>query len=245
MTCVAAAQYDPFLRSALVGVLFTPIVPYFAVEGRLGLGRPGLGPLVLGQGADVGIRYTGATTRLDANVQLFGPLDGSPGASATLGVAWNHHSIPLSSMVEGVFEKLHLEAFSRDDIDVPLVASYQVGEWLRLSAGVRYMASHWAIDLRPELPVWVRMGAAAAGEDLDEEAEQVERVILDQIPETDESGWFHHLGGLVSVWVGYEVVWIGAELTVTRYGYEATILGTPYDMSGWVLFPSVSGHLQF
>jgi len=229
--CVPLDEYEPLIRAGLIGLVATPVVPYWAIEARFGL---------LDR-VDLGGRYTGGTFGLDAAFQLFGPTDGSPGASATVGLGWNHHSVSLP--LPSAAEKLKLEEFEREDIDVPLLFGYKVGDWAYLTAGVRYMASRWRIDLRPGIPAWAKTAAELAGGQVDDDA--VERVIIDALPETDEEGWVHQLGGVLGAYVGYKYAYVGAELTLTGYLFEATILGTRQELNGLTLFPTVSGFLQF
>ena len=216
--CVPLDEYRPFVRAGLVALVASPVVPYWAAEARYGLAER----------LDAGVRYTVGTVRADAAFQLFGPTDGSPGASATLGLAWTHHLAALP--VPDVLESVSLDDFGREDFDVPLVVGYKVGEWALLAAGVRYLASRWRIDLRPDVPPWVQATGGPAGD----------RVLLDGLPDTDEAGWVHHLGGMVAAYVGYEHVYVGAELTVTGYAFEARVLGESFDERGLTLFPSLA-----
>jgi hypothetical protein len=206
----------------------------FAAGAGLGLSSPGVNPdLMLRVGVvknlDAGIRWSGIAAHLDAKYRFLrtkeAPPDDDP-SKQTSGVSnlGNGPDDPgfqgsisvgvskalYSGFVFDALEFLHIDDYSRWNVEVPVIFGSRLGDFGHAWFGPKYVYSHYALDA------------------------SLQNVGIVQ----ESSGSIHHLGGFAGIGFGYKVAFLFLELTVMDMISKPEILGQRVDLGGIVVVPS-------
>lgn len=175
-------------------------------------------------GLDAGIRYNGASTKIDVKKRLWQTPDGNQALSVTAGVG--RQTVDVPSFVD----YLTLSEFKRWDADFALMYGAQPYDFLRLYVGPRLMHS-W-VTVEPKLD------------------EDLRAVIPDEYQDLEPSQYFEdenilHVGGTAGLMVGYEWIWATIEVTTMYMLFEPTVLEEKRDLSGVTLAPVAGLTFEF
>ncbi len=172
----------------------------------------------------VGGRIASGSQRLDIDWQL---ADGGPNRSdwmALASLSYSHQSATVAiPYVQTVLEKLGLDETSRHNLDFALAGGHRISDYGWFTFGARYLVGRYRIDLRPQVPLF---------------DDQFDNVLVHALPQTDETGFSHHVGGFVHALLGYKHAYAGLELSATYFFAKATLLGKEERFSGVAIQPS-------
>lgn len=193
------------LEAGLALALFHPAV-VTEVAGRIGVVDR----------FDAGFKYAGTLVKADGKYQFASSDDGGPDLAVALGLT--HHLGYGSSALEsayGLLDFVRLSDYSRNDVELGLLAS---GEWddiVAVYGGLRYMASFIALDA------------------------DIERVeTASGVPHSSLSSTFHYAGATGGLRLGYKHIYATMELTVMRVFAKPTVFGEARDLGGFIISPS-------
>lgn len=184
----------------------------------------------------VGARLGSSTQRLHVDARL---LDGGPARSGlhlAAGLGYAHQSAELPGAGE-LGAVISFQPSTRHTLDAVLVAGTRLGEWGWVSAGARYLWSRFSTDLTPQFGFCDDIDKVFGGGTCP--------AAPTVLPQTDEAGIVHGVGGFASVFLGYRWVWLGLELAASRNFARARILGVDTDLSATQLQPTMSVLTRF
>jgi len=194
------------VTSALAIALFQPaVVPELAA--RVGIGFD----------VDLGLRFNGQLVKGDAKLTL--PVDLGEGGALGVSAGLGHHLGIGSSSLETFFDVLgfvELGDFSRQDLDLGLIASKNFGDTLIVYGSLRYIVSFISLDAN---------------------IEDVETISGIDIVEVENN--LHHIGATGGLFLGYKYVFLNLELTVVQVFFKPEILGEEQDLDGLIVAPSL------
>lgn len=124
------------LVAAAVALVVNP--PSFGWEGGV---RAGLLPDL-----DLGVRYSVNALRADAKYRFFQDVQPESRLDVAAGLAVSRYL--FSNPAFEALEFIDLGDFSRWDVEVPVYASREWGEWLRLYGAAKYIYSRTQVDER-------------------------------------------------------------------------------------------------
>lgn len=200
---------------------------------------------------DIGLRYSVTSLRLDAKYRLLHTGDPDepppplfvPGGSRSEPQppkppappkAWFDVALGLGvsrylfeNPAFKVLEFLHLDDFSRWDVEVPLYISAEFGEVLKLFAAPKYIYSRTSFD---ETLVA-----------LSEEASEVSGLDV-TLPASVQS---HFFGASAGIGLGYRYVHLLLELTAGYTVCKPNLFGRRRDLGGVTLYPALGLNLAF
>lgn len=184
--------------------------------------------LLEGSELDVGLRLSTASFRGDLKLRLAhgGDPDDSPlpehkrkSFDLALGVGVSRHFFKGPALeVLGVVQ---LDDFSRWDVEVPLYASADFGDILKLYAVPKYVYARTSLDER--LVDAVSFGADVTGLEL-------------RLPARADS---HFAGATAGLAIGYKFVHLYAELTAGYTWCRPELFGQVRELGGVTLYPAV------
>jgi hypothetical protein len=208
--CWSAADVDPVVDAALRLAVVAPLSSHTEVSARYGF-APGF---------DVGIHWGPDAKGADLGWQAFGPRDAAEQgwAGTLLAGAGTRDLGTFGDVIENV---LHGDA-GLTDYQLAFVAGRQWREFAHTYVGARYTLTHWTVQVVPDLPI-VFDGC------------EVQQRLLG----TDTSGNVHTMGGVLGAALGYEHVFLGAELNLLYTAGKANVLFKERDLSGFGVMPAV------
>jgi hypothetical protein len=175
---------------------------------------------------DVGLRYSGISWRLDTKFRFLHAGDGPEMAEnkrrsfdMAIGVAGARHS--FKSPVLDVLEIVQIDDFSRWDVEVPLYASVDFGDILRLYAAPKYIYSRTKLDQR--LINFAEQGKNVTGFDVG-------------LPARVKSEF---VGSTFGVSLGYKYVHVFAEVTGGYNFCKPEVFGQRRNLGGVTLYPAM------
>lgn len=176
---------------------------------------------------DVGFRWSMNAVRLDTKYQFlhvpFGRADTDQvyrkgSFDMAVGLAGSRYLFDNPALKP--LEFLHLDDFSRWDVEVPLYASVDFGQILKLYTSPKYVYSHTTLD--ENLVNYSQLATLTTGYDL-------------ALPEVVHS---HFVGSTVGAMVGYRWVWLALELTGGYTFCRPYVFGRYRDLGGPTFYPS-------
>ena len=195
----------------------------------LGLASPGVNPDVmfrmgLVKDLDVGVRWSGLAAHVDSKYRFLSTKEPSAEeereAQRAVGDGPDHGfqgavSIGISKALYSGFvfnalDFLDVGDYTRWNIELPVIFGARVGPLGHVWFGPKYVFSAYSV------------GASLKN--------------VGAVPET--RGTIHHLGGFGGLGLGYKVVFVFAELTVTNMFAEPEIFGWKTDLGGIVVVPA-------
>jgi hypothetical protein len=177
---------------------------------------------------DVGLRLSTTSVRFDSKLRLLHggdpddshlPVTQRKSLDLALGVGVARHL--FKSPVLDALEVVHIDTFSRWDVEVPLYMSVDVGDIFKLYAAPKYIYSRTTLD--PTLVDLGRVGTDVTGFNL-------------ELPSRVNS---HFYGASVGFALGYKYVHLYAELTGGYIHSRPIVFGQARDLGGVTLYPSV------
>lgn len=205
-----------------------------AAAAGLGLSSPGVNPdLMLRMGIvknlDAGIRWSGLAAHLDAKYRFLrtreAPPDDDPNrqtsSASNIGngpddpgfqgaISVGVSKALYSGFVFDALEFLHIDDYSRWNLEVPVIFGSRLGDFGHVWFGPKYVYSHYSLDASLKNTGVVQ----------------------------ETSGSIHHLGGFAGIGVGYKVVFLFLEMTVMDMIAKPEIFGQKTDLGGLVIVPS-------
>lgn len=184
----------------------------------LGLSSPGVNPdLMLRVGVvknlDAGIRWSGLAAHADAKYRFLTTRDvvgdEDPGFQGAVSVGVS--KALYSGFVFDTLEFLHVDDYSRWNVEVPVIFGSRLGDFGHVWFGPKYVYSHYSVDASLK-----NVGIVS-----------------------ETSGAIHHLGAFGGAGVGYKVVFVFLELTVMDMLAKPEILGQKTDLGGIVVVPAL------
>ncbi|MBF5040951.1 hypothetical protein FGE12_01005 [Aggregicoccus sp. 17bor-14] len=175
---------------------------------------------------DAGIRYSSTSLRLDAKYRLLHGGEESPElnrlarTSKDLAIGLAVSKQVFSGPLVEALSFVHLDDFSRWDVEVPVYASFDVGDAFKVYAAPKYVYSHTTIE-----------------QTLQQAEEQAGKIV--NLPGTVPSKVTGHFwGSTFGVAVGYRYVHLFAELTGGYTSSKANVLGRERNLGGVTLYPA-------
>ncbi len=154
---------------------------------------------------DAGLRWTSTGVHGDAKYQF---LDHASGWQGAISLGVSHHF--FDGTVFDVLEYLHIDDFSRNDIEVPLIFGKRFGSWGYLWGGPKYVFAKYSVDATID---------NVAG-----------------LQSSDDS--IHYYGAYSGFGLGYKSIYAFAELTVMNMVAKPVILGEKTDLGGIIVMPA-------
>ena len=182
-----------------------------------------------GHGLAAGARLASSGQRVDVLWQFLG-TPGSTGWLGTALVGYSHTTGGPPSVLAKVTELLQIPEGSRHSLHLGAQFGRRIGSIGWWQVGPHYLLSRHAYSLTPEVPI------------LEDVAGQIVEGVL---PNTDTKGWSHHVGGTVGLWLGYKMVYVGAELAVSNVMATTTILGKSESFSLIQVSPNLTALVRF
>ena len=173
---------------------------------------------------DAGLRYSVNAVRLDVKYRFFQAVQGDSRVDVAAGLAGSHYVFDNPAF--SVLELVHLSEFSRWDVEVPIYASYEWGNWIRAYAAAKYIYSRTELD-----------------EHLVADAEQATYLsgIDFRLQDTLHT---HFIGASAGLKVGYRWVFLVAELTGGYALGSVRVLGADRSLAGLIFFPALGVEVQ-
>jgi hypothetical protein len=177
--------------------------------------------------ADVGLRLATTSVRLDAKYRFYGADDGHSRRDASIGLGGSKYT--FKGLVFDVLDMVDLGNFSRWDFEVPVLYSYERGEWLQAYLGAKYMISFFSYD--ENLMELQNRVASHAG--------------LEAPPLEHRKSTMHFVGGVGGVGLGYKYAFLFLELTAGYTMARPSIYSfvdretRERKLGGFTLYPSV------
>ena len=176
----------------------------------LALNAPGPTPdLMLRYGLsdrfDAGARYTTTGVHGDVKVQF---LRDAGGWDGSLSLGYARHI--FDGLAFDLLDKLHVDDFSRWDLEVPIIFGRKFGTWGRLWLGPKYDFGRYHIDAK----------------------------IVNVAKTRTADGPIHYVGGFVGFSAGYKWLHAFVELTVMDMIATPTIQDRKVDIGGIVVVPA-------
>lgn len=198
-------EFREALDTAVSWFLFKPTV---ATEASMRVG--------VVDGLDAGIRYNGATTKMDVKGRLWQSADEKHVLSLTGGAGRQ------SSAGPSIVENITLREYSRWDADIALMYGAEPFEFLRAYIGPRFVYSWMTVE--PKLD------------------EKFRDLIPEEYKNYDPGQFLQdenlaYIGGTAGVMLGYKWIWATLEATVMHMSFEPTIIDQKRDLSGWLIAP--------
>jgi hypothetical protein len=214
--CWNVSDVRPVVRAGMRFALVAPLSVNTALSGRYGFA----------DGLDVGLRWGPGNMGADVGWQAFGPRQaGVEGWAGSFFAGYGKRDLgTLGSVIEDVLKG----DASLDDYSLTFVAGRQFRQVAHLYLGGRYIYTHWRIQVLPDLPL-VYDGAAS------------QRRLLG----SDASGHVQHVGAVLGAAVGYQKVFLGAELNLVQTFGRADVLFEEVSFSGFGIMPAVYLYGQF
>jgi hypothetical protein len=184
--------------------------------------------LLEGSDLDVGLRLSASSLRGDLKLRLAhaGDLEDSPlpehkrkSFDLALGVGLSRHF--FRGPVMEVLGVVQLDDFSRWDVEVPLFASADFGDILKLYTVPKYVFGRTSLDQR--LVDSAELGSGLSGLDL-------------RLPARVDS---HFAGATLGLALGYRFIHFYAELTAGYTWCRPQLFGQARELGGVTLFPAV------
>jgi len=197
------------LISAGVALLLNP--PSIDWEGGV---RAGVFPNL-----DIGARYSVNAVRGDLKYRFFEKVDGDQRTDVAAGLAVSKYL--FSSPIFDALEFVHLGEFSRWDIEVPVYASHEWGEYVRVYAAAKYLYSRTELD--ENLVATSAQATFLSGIDF-------------QLSDTLHT---HFIGATAGIQIGYRWVFLVAEVTGGYALGSVRVLGEDRSLSGVILLPAL------
>ncbi len=196
----------------------------------LGLSSPGPNPdIMLRMGVvnnlDVGLRWSALNVHGDAKYRFLATKEPSTDpevqkqnqgigngedrgfqGSISVGIS----KALYNGFVFDALDYLHLNDYSRWNIEVPVIFGSRLGDFGHAWFGPKYVFSHYSVDASLQ-----NVGV---------------------VPET--SGTIHHLGAFGGVGLGYKVIFVFLELTIAKMFAEPEIFGQKTDLGGIIVVPA-------
>lgn len=202
------------LISAAVALVVNP--PSVGWEGGV---RAGVLPDL-----DLGLRYSVNALRGDVKYRFF--QDAQPGSRLDVAAGLAVSRYLFSNPAVEVLEFVQMGDFSRWDVEVPVYASREWGEWLRIYGAVKYIYSRTELD--ENLVATADQATYLTGIDFR----------LNDVLHT------HFVGGTAGLKIGYRYVYFVAELTAGYALGSVRVLGAERSLAGPVLFPALGVDVQ-
>lgn len=179
---------------------------------------------------DVGLRVATTALRLDAKYRFFESVDGSTSRHASVGFGVSKYLFkgPVFDTLDFLKDYVKFNDFSRWDFEVPVLYTYEKGEWFTFYAGAKYILSLFSFDQNLfELQRRVSQDAS-----------------LPPMTEHRRTN-MHFFGGVAGAGLGYKYVFVFAELNA-GYTYARPSLYSFVDgetrernLGGATLYPSL------
>ncbi len=173
---------------------------------------------------DVGLRWGGFLLKADGKWRFHRERE----LQLAVQGGYTLHLSPAPSYASAAVELLEfvgLGDYSRHDLDVAVLASYELGEeseYGGLFAGAKYLVGFLSLDPR------IRDVEVIAG-----------------APTTELDPTLQMAGGVFGLNVGYRWVFLHLELAVLRVFFSPVILGDERDLSGFVVSPAAGLSARF
>lgn len=213
------------LLTAGIALAVLPPSPSYELSARTGLFK----------NVDLGFRYSVNALRLDTKVRLFHQdapkAELPPGAvPAKKGLSWDRTSdlalglgvsrYMFKGMVFDALEYVHLDDFSRWDLEVPLYGSVEFGEVLKLFGSFKYLYSRTTFD--ENLVYLTDAASGATGVEL-------------RLPTRVDT---HFAGVSAGLAVGFRHVHVLFELSGGYTVCNPEVLGQKRSLGGLTLYPA-------
>jgi hypothetical protein len=187
----------------------------------LGLSSPGVNPdLMLRVGIfknfDAGIRWSALNVHLDGKYRFLQTKvtpdddpDADPGfqGAVSLGISKTLYS----GFVFDALEFLHIDDYSRWNLEVPVIFGSRLGNFGHAWFGPKYIYSHYSVDASLK-----NVGIVS-----------------------ETSGSIHHIGAFGGAGLGYKYVFVFLELTIANMFAKPEIFGQKTDLGGIVVVPAL------
>lgn len=175
---------------------------------------------------DVGLRYSVNAVRLDAKYKLLHRGDGPEvGAvrrrSFDLALGFGVSRYLFDNPLLDVLEYVEVAEFSRWDLEVPVLASVEIGNILKLYGGARYVFSTTSLDA--QLVDYAQQAGNVSGLDLG-------------LPPTVQA---HYIGGAAGLAAGYRWVHAMVELNAGYTVCTPIMFGRRRSLGGPTVYPAV------
>jgi hypothetical protein len=203
------------LVTAGVALAVMPPAQVFEVGVRTGIFKD----------ADAGVRYSVNAVRADARYGVLhlpqGPDPAKPLRTWDVSVGLGASYYLFDNPVLDVIEFVQLGDFSRWDLEVPLIASVDFGDILKLYAGLKYLYSRTSLEGR--LVNYSQQATNVTGLDV-------------TLPERVDMHFFGGVGGLA---VGYRWAYLLMELNGGYTHANPLILGRRRQLGGATFYPAL------
>ncbi len=182
--------------------------------------------------ADVGLRYSVNAVRLDGKYRFLHYEDGAEvkpleRREMDLAIGFGVSRYIFDNPVFDVLDYVQLADFSRWDFEVPLIASFELGDILQFYGAAKYLYSRTSLDAN--LVNYSEQATNITGLDIS----------LPSLVHT------HFIGATVGIGAGYKWIHLMLELTGGYTHSQPILFGKRRDLGGATLYPAAGISLKF